>query len=64
MYNFGIHDDEPLFQGGFWGLVEGGVSMWGLKDVAWQPLLAFRNGCHTRHIHTPLSVMKVTLSGC
>lgn len=40
---------------GFWGLVEGGVSMWGLKGVAWQPPPALRNGRHTRHTHTPPS---------
>lgn len=36
---------------GVLGLVEGGVSMWGLKGVAWQPPPALRNGRHTRHTH-------------
>ena len=40
---------------GVLGLVEGGVSMWGLKGVAWQPPPALRNGRHTRHTHTPPS---------
>lgn len=47
---------------GFWGLVEGGVSMWGLKGVAWQPPPALRNGRHTRHTHTPPSSFVVSFS--
>lgn len=56
------HEAKGDLTRGFWGLVEGGVSMWGLKGVARQPPPALRNGRHTRHTHTPLSSFAVSFS--